>query len=402
MNDAIRSFLGPDALSHLRQSIFSYPEMRLLIGPATASPEGPRTLPSGSWSEQAFFPAQPSLGAVEAERTLAGLAFLRSALLGERERFPKLSEERFAHLRAWISPLLDSIDDLRFVHYSLACNDLGKTQPMEQLAEELFPGHAMDHDQLLAAVVQNDPERFEGLRALPLPQRTAYAQSLSLNLNLGQLVQGECLPESLAPFFKLDPSIRRLRLIAELFDFAGAAGHVQPQHSLLLGDEAWLAFHLAIETLNASTEPHEAYRSYIAGRARQAMLPDLDAYPLGRLAAMARVFDPRDAQAIQASWGKLSTSMRAELSHELHAEGSNPSPGILLYYAPAAISSAARELGSLELAMDACLMAFHLIFERARHELPPESLKSINVAFLARSPTRDWPELSARAPLGAH
>lgn len=106
MNDQTRAFLGPDALVHLRQSIFSYPEMRLLIGQATSSPEGPRTLPAESWSERAFFPEQPAREAVEAERTLTGLIFLRSALLGERERFPKLSDERFAELNAWTAPCL--------------------------------------------------------------------------------------------------------------------------------------------------------------------------------------------------------------------------------------------------------------------------------------------------------
>lgn len=246
---------------------------------------------------------------------------------------------------------------------------------MERLAQELFPGHAFDHDQLLAAIVQNDPSRFDGLATLSPQQRMAYGQSLSLNLNLGQFVQGECLPGSLAPFFTLDPAIRRLRLFAELFDFAGAAGHVQPQHSLLLGDDAWQAFHHAIEALNASAEPHAAYRSYIHGRARQAALPDSEAYLLGRLAAMARAFQPSDAIAIQASWSKLSTPMRAVLSHELHAMGTTDSPGILLYYAPAAISAAARELGSLKLAMDACLLAFDRIFARTRKGLAPRSLE---------------------------
>ena len=253
-----------DDIEFLKAIVERYPEMELLAGAAEASPEGNRILKEDALAYKVFEGKNIDPTAIEADRTFLGLLALKAVMMGDKSKFPNISDDNFAKLEAFTkSVIVRSEENLEFVFYSLAANDLGKMQALVDMHQDLTGHAAEDHDQLLCKVMQHMPELFTGYGRLTNEQKQDYINVLNANLNLGQYVQGENLPVNLEGIQAISGKSRNLRLIAELYDFAGVTGHINHSIYLVMNDDNFFAFSTAIKEL--MVEPHDqAYKRYIA------------------------------------------------------------------------------------------------------------------------------------------
>ncbi len=213
---------------------------------------------------------------------------------------------------------------------------------------------AEDHDKLLVKLTSAKPDMFPGFEALSVDNKQAYVNGLAGDLNLGQLVQGENLPCNLTTMAQTDDRSRRLRLLTELYDFAGVTGHVVHDTSILMNDDNYTAFSSALDALNVD-DSFAAYTGYITKRGQLVGLVDAgddltadpEKFALSRIAALSRAFTPEQGEKIKAVWDELPKEDRATLTQEMSITGTNGDEpkGILIYYSPAVIANAIKAKG---------------------------------------------------------
>lgn len=393
--------LGLEDLSFLHAIIRRYPEANFLAGPAEASPEGNPKLKDSALAYKVFEPSQVHPEAIEADRTFLGLLLLKACLNGNHAYFPNLSQESFDKLKVFTQRIIKTDSDLEFALYSLACNDLGKTQKLVDENVGLMGRKADDHDQLLAELVANKSDLFPGLQRLSAEQREMYAGGLTANLNLAQYVQGENLPENLKAIQNISPDARNLRLIAEIYDFSGATGHVRHDSSMLMNEDNLFAYLTAADELMKDPRD-QAYQRYINIRAERVGIAadTAQGFALGRIAAMARTFTPEGGEAIKRVWENLPCKAREILAEELSVSGSDGKTGLLIYYAPAVIANAVKTAKDFERGLRLSLLSFAQKYEEARQSVVSASpaIVTVNVADVAKQAATD-PERIAPALL---
>jgi hypothetical protein len=354
--------------------------MLCLLGKATASPEGSQqTLRDDGLAYQVFPDRDIDPTAIEYDRTAMGLLCLRGVINNDSSLFPSLSEASFQRLRQFTVSIVETAEDLEVVIYGLACNDIGKTAVIAN------QGRGDDHDQILFDLVCRKPELFPGMTAhLTSSQIEMYVSGLGANLNLGQYVQGENLPWNLQDMQQIDEKARNLRLLAELYDFSGATGHINHTRSLVMNDENAWAFMTAIQQL--MTDPlDKAYERYVELRAQRVGLGDHpDAYALGRLAAMARVFTVEQGGQVLKAWTGLAD--KDALRNGLAATGVDGSKGVLVYYAPALIANTLKAAGH-EAGLPIALSILAAIYEREaslHHDYTGDGVITVDVNQMAK------------------
>lgn len=386
----------PD-LEFLQELVHRYPEASYLSGQAEASPEGNPTLRADALAYRVFDEGTVDPSAVEADRTFLGLLTLKWVMTDQYEQFTslqtnpdnKLSRASFNALRDYTRRIAGTEEDLEFCIYSLACNDLGKTLFLVEKHKEIMGYAAEDHDQLLGTLVEEASGFFPGYQhMLSRGQQASYIRGINANLNLGQFVQGENLPVNLVDMQAIDAKSRELRLVCELFDFAGVTGHVNAGGSMVMTEENHTAFSAAIEEL--TKEPLD--RSYARYIERRAAMVGIDAdtpegFAMGRIAALSRAFGPAQGAIIQEVWDGLNDSERATLIDELTMTGLDGRKGILLYYAPALITNAVKATGDFAAGLDYALRSFAELYNTARGSVANQDgngVITVNVAERAR------------------
>lgn len=382
-----------ETLAFLQALVDRYPETRLLAGPAEASPEGNQTLKAGAWAYKVFgasVAVDPT--AIEADRTFLGLLMLKAALTGDKSKYPHLSETAFVALQHFTRHIIQTEADLEFCLYALACNDLGKTHTLVTEHARLTGHTADDHDQRLYELIRLKPDLFPGLKRLMPAQQTQYLEGLGANLNLGQYVQGENLPYNLLGMQAISPGSRNLRLITELYDFAGVTGHVNPHVSLMMNDDNCLAFALAMQEL--MREPVDrAYERYIRSRSARVGIDTStpEGFAQGRITTLARAFTGEQGQLIQAVWTGLAQPVRETLVWELNVTGLDGYPGILLYYSPALIANAVKATGDFGPGLTYALTVMARVYSATRRTACSEGngVITVNVAALADQSGKD-------------
>lgn len=385
-------------LAFLRQLAKRYPETAYLAGPAEASPEGNQSLKPDALVHKVFdadIKIDPT--AIEADRTFLGLLTLKWVLNGDYDQFTalqtnpatRLSRDSFDKLRAYTQRIAGTEENLEFCLYSLACNDLGKTLFATTQYRDLKGRDAADHDLLLYELVSTRPALFPAFQTLLTPtQQQSYIKGLGANLNLGQFVQGENLSVNLAGMQAIDAQSRELRLVCELFDFAGVTGHVNAGGSLVMTEENYIAFSTAIAELTA--EPLDlAYQRYIERRAHLVGLDPQtpEGFAMGRIAALSRAFNTSQGDSIRKVWDTLPDEKRRMLISEFNETGTNGHKGVLVYYAPAVIANAVKATGDFSAGLKHALGVFADVFERARADSPDQQgngVITVNVADKAR------------------
>ena len=376
----------PEKVAYLRHTVDCYKEMEMLAGPAEASPEGNPLLKPDALSYEVF-DCPVDATAIEAERTFLGLVLFRAVLKDDKSFFPHLSPRSFGRLRRFTLAHAPDAEDQTFVSYSLACNDLGKTQILIDASIMATGRKALDHDRLLAEMVSACPGLFPGLYHLTALQQDMFRAALNTNFNLGQMTQGENLPADLALIQHVDSKTRMLRLIAELYDFAGATGHVCHDRSILLNEDNLAAYLMAITQLNRAPYAN-AYQRYIRLRAHKAGIThdEQDSYVLGRIIALSRTFTLEKGELVREVWRSLPASTRTILQNEMGEADDARRPGILLYYAPALIANAVKSFDDFRRGLTYALEIFASQFEKARagDHHAGEAVIIVNIADLAR------------------
>ncbi len=265
-----------DDIEFLKEIVSLYPETKLLAGPAEASPEGNQTLKDTALAYQVF--DEDTLvheTAIEADRTFLSLILFKDVLNGERSKFPQLFDSDWEALSGLTHNIAKNSDDIELILYSLAAQDLGKTQKLVDEYKATFGSDAEDHDKLLAALSEERQDLFPGLESLGAKSRDTYICGLKGDLNLGQFVQGENLPCNLEKMMRLDPYSRDMRLLTELYDFAGVMGHVVPDQSVVMNHDNLKAYMSALASLKEA-DPATAYNAYIKQRGVMAGLTTFD------------------------------------------------------------------------------------------------------------------------------
>ncbi len=336
-----------DDIEFLKAIVARYPETRALAQEAEATPEGGTANLKKDAMAYAVFEEQPEQTAIEADRTFMGLKLFKAAYNNDKSLFPHLTAENFAELHSMTHATVKNAADLESIMYALACNDLGKTSSFIGHGVRLTGKKAPDHDQLLAEVVERAPELFPGMSRLDPEYQKMYLEGLKANLNLGQFVQGENLPCNLTEMQAISPKARNLRLLTEIFDFAGATGHINKTASILMNNDNYYAYKTASEEL--MKEPlDQAYYRYMADRGYKAgvldsnnpedLMADPEKIALARIVALSRSFTKDQGALIKETWEGLDEERKEILTKELSESGKD-NTGILLYYSPALITN---------------------------------------------------------------
>ncbi len=397
---AINELLQLEDVAFLKAVVARYLETNMLAGKAEASPEGNPTLKDTALAYKVFDADEVDPTAVEADRTFLGLLLFKAAYNGDKSKFPNLDEQNFQALQEFTHRIAKTDADVEFVLYSLACNDLGKTQHLVDEAVALTGHKADDHDQLLAEVVGKNPTIFPGMQGLSPEQQAMYSEGLNANLNLGQFVQGENLPINLVGMQNISQNARDLRLLAELYDFAGVTGHVNPNVSMVMNNDNFYAFTTAIDEL--MKEPRDqSYQRYIADRAAKVGIiesadpahfaENAEAFAKGRIAAMSRAFKPEEGEAIQHVWDKLPKPTRDILTQELNETGFGQRAGVLVYYAPAVIANSVKTSGDFETGLEYALKGIAGEYKEARRTQRSNEggVITVNVSEMAKQALKD-------------
>jgi hypothetical protein len=386
-----------DYIAFVKEIWRKYPEVKYLAGSAEATPEGSPTLSSNALAYKVFEDITVDSTAIEADRTFLGLILFQAVLDNDSSKFPHLSSEKFHQLRKFTFEILEDNEQFKeLVFYSLACNDLGKTQALVDIDTQTMGRKADDHDQLLAEVVAHNPTLFPGLQSLQSHIQEMYEEGLGYNFNLGQMVQGENLPYNLFTVGEIPSKSKALRLLAELYDFAGVTGHFNWKTSLVMNDSNFDLFHEAIHILlkresqvceqDASTvyTTYFRYRADLIGFAEHPLF-----YVFGRLAALSRTVTAADGELILAVWNSLSFEQQSILLSEMTVEGFNKK-GILIYYFPAVIANsikASKDFSKgLKYALEVVASVYHTTRKNLNddHVTNQSGVHTQNVSELAR------------------
>lgn len=366
---AVKELLMLNDIAFFKAIVARYPETVVLAGKAEASPEGNPHLNNDALAYKVFECHMVDPTAIEADRTFLGLLLFKSVLDVDHSKFPNLSKSNFNQLVEYTKKNLESDEDIEFVLYSLACNDLGKTQELIDKNIKITGKKADDHDQLLAELVEKSPSLFPGYLGLSTNQKQMYVDTLKANFNLGQMIQGENLPVNLAGIQAISAKARNLRLLTELYDFAGVTGHINQNISIMMNDNTFFAFHTAIDEL-MKTPKEQAYQRYIIKRATHVGILDAETNPqsfaLGRIVSLARAYTIEEGKIIQQIWSNLPKSTWDVLFRELNETGFEQRPGVLVYYAPALIANAIKSTGDFGKGLEYALKVIADTYVEAR------------------------------------
>ena len=283
--------------------------------------------------------------------------------------------------------------------YALTAQDLGKTQALVDTYKAHFGVAAEDHDKLLVKLTSAKPDIFPGFEALSADNQQAYVDGLAGDLNLGQLVQGENLPCNLTTMAQTDDRSRKLRLITELYDFAGVTGHVVHDTSILMNDDNYTAFSSALDALNVD-DSIAAYTGYIAKRgqlvglvkAGDDLTADPEKFALSRITALSRAFTPEQGDQIKAVWDGLPDEDRVTLVQEMSITGMNSDEpkGILIYYSPAVIANAVKAKDDFSEGLSLGLRALANTYRSVRSNVDNDlGQVTVNVNDLAKLAAND-------------
>ncbi len=362
------------------------PEAVLLAGEAESSPEGSQRLKETALAYQVF---EPSIRihetAIEADRTFLGLKLFKAAHQGDREKFPHLSDQNWRKLSHLTQEIVASDDDLDVILYALIAQDIGKTKALSELYKDVFGVYAEDHDRLLHELTRKKSELFKGFLDLSPDNQKAYLEGLESDMNLGQFVQGENLPCNIIKMLHhTDDRAKRIRLLTELYDFAGVTGHINHHVSLTMNDHNYKAYNHVIQLMLAGNgDVLSLYQAYMQERLDHVGISSTraDWFALARITALSRSFDVEKGQEILSVWQELPQLYKEILIKELLLCGlSHDEPtACLIYYAPALIVNSIHAHEEFNAGLRNALCVLAEIYKKARTEI---DISGVNKDFL--------------------
>lgn len=382
----------------IREVVQLYPEMKWLTGEVHATPEGilSDTL-NDSLSKQLFGKQH-----IEFDRTANGIAFLNWVLGRRYDEFIqpqgallKLSRESFDRLHEYTKRILKTPEDVDAMITYMVINDLGKIDSIVKYVETTLGVKDVDHDKILFKALKQHPEISPSFQRLSSHHKALILNGLEANFNIGQFMQGENVPASLAGLSGLDKESLDFYLLHALSDLSGAAGHVKSVGSVVMTDHVFRNFESAVKAIEGFSKGHspkQVYNNFLADRAAGLGLdvskPTERA--MTRIALMLRASTPTEAKEIEEVFSALPKNVQAILTHELNLSGIEDGTAILLYYSPATLANAKAALKNAgdplasRHGLEIGLMTFARLFQEGRIEAKGRQGNGVFTVFLGK------------------
>lgn len=299
----------------------------------------------------------------EINRTLLGILALRWIVTNDYESFTqkqkpavRLTAKSFGWLHAFYTHNLVTPMDTYALILSMAANDIGKDAKLDE-DYHTYTGENMFH-------VNHDMKLLLAIQAGMVPEFNKLSQNhsrilmdgiiLGAELNFGQLAQAENAPASLVGFRTVDTTVLNSRLMEQILDVAGAAGHGDWTAPTVMKESVFQAYFSAydaavrIQTGDATVL--EGYNIVLqrkldllarVGLRRGYDLHRRDDRALVRVFCMAGIHTPEQAALLHAAFYEaLSVEDHEDLTYLLNVHGSTEEPAIQPTYAPGMLKKA--------------------------------------------------------------
>ncbi len=342
----VNKFLNSKNSEEMTQILLQrYPELYWLTGDVNATPEWQTNTQSNSISEQLFGQKH-----IEFDRTIVGIECLKHVINGDYDKFTecqkesvKMTPENFKKLRDFTLSVIKTPQDADTILAFTMINDLGKIKEFVENIEIHTQCKVKDHDEALLIALKTIPDKIPSFNRLSKIDQIDIINALDADFNLGQFVQGECLPANLSKVKTIGNRAMDLYLAHMFYDVAGAAGHVVPNGSLVMNNNVFNSYMQGINSIkeNISKDEEETYDSFLSKKAQDYSLPfNTDKEKaIVRLGVMSRAYTPKDASEVIKAFSNLSLEEQQNLLDGLSRDGINKK-GVLLYYSPAFIQNA--------------------------------------------------------------
>ena len=377
-----------------------YPELYWLTGDVNATPEWQTSNEASSVSEKMFGQKH-----IEFDRTIVGIECLKHVMNGDYDKFTecqkesvKMTPENFKKLRDFTLGIIKTPQDADTILAYTMINDLGKIKEFVENIETITGKQVKDHDEALLIALKTIPEKIPSFERLSKNNQNDIINALDADFNLGQFVQGECLPANLSKIKTIGTRAMDLYLAHMFYDVAGAAGHVAPKGSLVMNDNVFNSYKQGIDSIreNVLNGEKEIYDSLLQKKAQDYNLPMNSDYEkaIVRLALMSRAYTPKDAQEIKEAFSQLSKDEQQNLVEGLSKDGIS-NKGILLYYSPAFIQNMINSTSDSKIEMlSKAYRVMSKIYANKTDESVKEQVQIISLADIANA-IRINPALSA-------
>ena len=336
--------------------LHSLPEWDLLAGQSvSASPE-------------AATPGQPDIEA-EKKRTLCSLNCLEYLNAGDDEAYEaltavqthsaRLRRQEFSELSQWARELLGDRETVDALRYIMLIHDIGKNGRV--FKEMGIEEGAVDHDAVTVRLLGSPDYRQQldsllpTFRSLTNDQQRTVRAVLGVQLNFGQFLQAEAPAVSLEGVpADIDERTRGIYVLHAILDIAGAAGHLNPESSLILTSPTyqnmvWANATLADNQYSTSSDRYDAYLGHRAEQLEAKMAATADdelrlAKAQVRLACMLRYSEPDQFGRLKSAFEQQPAVVRQLLTEELNRDGLNDR-ATLPYYGPAMLKALSGKFG---------------------------------------------------------
>ena len=396
----IREFLSEkDIEKSTKMLLERYPELSWLTGSVNATPEGNNTNKSSSISETLFGEKH-----IEFDRTIVGIECLKSVLNDNYEAFTKcqkdavrLSKEEFKKLRDFTTGVLQTAQDVDAMIAYTVINDLGKIKSFTKHVEEITGIKTNDHDEALLIGLKTMPEEIPSFNRLSTTYKNDVLNALNTGFNLAQFVQCECLEGNLQGLKDMNPKARDLYLVHVFYDVAGAAGHVNPNGSLVMTSPVYTGYMQGIEAISnvSNTSEFDVYNDFLAQKADtlSMKLDTKEDKALLKLAVMSRASNEQDVNNIIEAYNNLPEEEQKDLTTGLNSNGITDC-GILLYYSPAFLQNSMNANPQNKVGMLAKAFKVMSYIYKDNKENEETGIKTISLSNIANR-IKEEPEISA-------
>ncbi len=218
-------------------------------------------------------------------------------------------------------------------------NDLGKIKSVVSDISAKTGIHSVDHDDVLLYALKHTPDEVPTFKRLSQEHKDTIIESLEPQFNIGQFLQAENLPANLSGLKTLNPKAMDYYLTHAVYDIAGAAGHVNPEGSIVMTNPLYEGFKQGIKSikeLSSGKSEVAVYNEFMKAKAEAIGLgfetPKDKA--VAKLAVLSRAGTEAEAKTVQKVFEVLPAESKEILTDHLNRTGVD-NKGILVYYAPA-------------------------------------------------------------------
>lgn len=333
-------------IEHVVDALSTYPEFSELVGETEFSPEQHGEIQQGVTFGKRLFPQATADQIKEFDRTALSLVLMHYCFDGEYDAFTasqtddrKLGRDTFDAMQDFYQTNFDTPEKKRLLEFFIIINDLGKCQRLINLLVNRGVVVA-DHDEALSVLFELG--EVPSMQQFSTEHQDAIKNVLKYGVNVGQLVQGECVDYSFKDLACLSNFERQLMMGEAMMDIAGVTGHANQKGSVIVNEPTAHNLLLAAQTIENFGDNQEMFDVFLQKKAE--MLDITATNPaikrtITRLCLMMRLDQPHDVRTVEMYIANHADSSAGFIA-ELHETGYGEQPAILPYYAPATFANA--------------------------------------------------------------